>query len=591
MQKGGKMLKKVIVFFALLILLSTLCISAYAYKANIVVDNKVVNYNVPDVSITVNGNKFDTGKNPPLIIDNNTIVPLRSISEGLGEKVNWDGPTQTVTVTTKDKVIKLFIGKDYATINSNKVSLSAPARLINRDTTYVPMRFLFENLGYDVKWIGDKYLIQAAKKADPPAANNVNITSFTSTYTNGTYTISVKGDGPLTYTQGSINDDTSIRIYFDFNNAINTVTNKQITIDKSGLNLAYIGQNKLQPAITRLVVNMDYSMPYTITQSQDKKEFDISFKIGQNKVSNITAAKINNNDQITINTDADHFNPSRYGDNKIIIDISGATLSMPDGKLAGNISFAGNIVTEIRYSQLDANTVRVVAYTNLKADFSVQYTGQGIMLTVTKPDPNKKQLVYIDPGHGGSDPGAIGIGGIHEADINLAIALKLKTLLDNGGYRTMISRTTDTDVGLYDRPYQANNEGADVFVSIHSDSFGSPSANGTTVLYYPNGYNGDTRDEKTFAQIIHDNLMKQISTSDRGLSERPKLVVLNQTKMPAVLIETGFVTSPTDAQLLTDDNFQWKVAQGIYNGIVDYFDKLSNGIISTTVSDSVYKSN
>nr|WP_231293790.1 N-acetylmuramoyl-L-alanine amidase [Thermoanaerobacterium thermosaccharolyticum] len=585
------MLKKVIVFFALLILLSTLCISAYAYKANIVVDNKTVNYNVPDVSITVNGNKFDTGKNLPLIIDNNTIVPLRSISEGLGEKVDWDGPTQTVTVTTKDKVIKLFIGKDYAIINNNKVSLSAPARLINRDTTYVPMRFLFENLGYDVKWIGDKYLIQAAKKADPPAANNVNITSFTSTYTNGTYTISVKGDGPLTYTQGSINDDTSIRIYFDFNNAINTVTNKQITIDKNGLNLAYIGQNKLQPAITRLVVNMDYSMPYTITQSQDKKEFDISFKIGQNKVSNITAAKVNNDDQITINTDADHFNPSRYGDNKIIIDISGATLSMPDGKLAGNISFAGNAVTEIRYSQLDANTVRVVAYTNLKADFSVKYTGQGIMLTVTKPDPNKKQLVYIDPGHGGSDPGAIGIGGIHEADINLAIALKLKTLLDNGGYRTMISRTTDTDVGLYDRPYQANNEGADVFVSIHSDSFGSPSANGTTVLYYPNGYNGDTRDEKTFAQIIHDDLMKQINTTDRGLSERPKLVVLNQTKMPAVLVETGFVTSPTDAQLLTDDNFQWKVAQGIYNGIVDYFDKLSNGIISTTVSDSVYNSN
>jgi len=140
---------------------------------------------------------------------------------------------------------------------------------------------------------------------------------------------------------------------------------------------------------------MDYSMPYTITQSQDKKEFDISFKIGQNKVSNITAAKVNNDDQITINTDADHFNPSRYGDNKIIIDISGATLSMPDGKLAGNISFAGNAVTEIRYSQLDANTVRVVAYTNLKADFSVKYTGQGIMLTVTKPDPNKNNWCIL----------------------------------------------------------------------------------------------------------------------------------------------------------------------------------------------------
>nr|WP_230197636.1 N-acetylmuramoyl-L-alanine amidase [Thermoanaerobacterium xylanolyticum] len=585
------MLKKVIAFFALLLLLSTFYITAYAYKATIVVDNKPISYNVPDVSITVDGGKFDTGNNPPLIIDNSTIVPLRAISEGLGQKVDWDGKTQTVIVTSKDKVIKLVIGKNYATVNGNNVSLDVPARLINNNTTYVPMRFLFENLGYDVKWIADKYLIQATKKVDPPSANNVNIVSFTSNYTNGTYTITVKGDGPLTYTRGSVNDDSSIRIYFDFNNAINTVTNKQINIDKNGLNQAYIGQNKLQPAVTRLVVNMDYSMPYTITQSQDKKEFDISFKIGQNKVTNILAAKVNNGDQITINTDSDHFSPSRYGDNKIIIDVAGASLTMSDGKLAGNISYIGNVVTGIRYSQLDTNTVRIVAETSLKADFSVQPTPQGVLLTITKPDPNKKQLVYIDPGHGGSDPGAIGVGGIHEADINLAIGLKLKTLLDNGGYRTMISRTTDTDVGLYDRPSQANNAGADVFVSIHSDSFESPSANGTTVLYYPNGYNGDTRDEKTFAQIIHDDLMKQINTTDRGLSERPNLVVLNQTKMPAVLVETGFVTSPTDAQLLTDENFQWKVAQGIYNGIVDYFDKLSNGSISTTVSNSVYGSN
>ncbi|MDI3310301.1 MAG: N-acetylmuramoyl-L-alanine amidase, partial [Thermoanaerobacterium sp.] len=75
------MLKKVIAFFALLLFLSTLYITAYAYKATIIVDNKSLNYNVPDVSITVDGGKFDTGNNPPLIIDNSTIVPLRAISE------------------------------------------------------------------------------------------------------------------------------------------------------------------------------------------------------------------------------------------------------------------------------------------------------------------------------------------------------------------------------------------------------------------------------------------------------------------------------------------------------------------------------
>ncbi|SNX52999.1 N-acetylmuramoyl-L-alanine amidase family protein [Thermoanaerobacterium sp. RBIITD] len=586
-------MKKVITFFALLMLLSTLYITAYAYKGYIPIDNKMINYNAPDVTITVDGKPFNTSTNPPLILDGNTIVPARSIAEGLGAKVDWDIATQTVTIT-KDKVFKFFIGRDYAIVDGNKVSLPAPARIVNWGVSYVPMRFLFENLGYDVKWIGDKYLIQATKKAvsSLPTVNNINITDFTSTFSNGVYTITVKADGPISYKQGTVNDDTSVRVYFDFSNAINASASKQISINKNGLNLAYIGQNQLEPtAITRLVVNMDYQMPFSITQSQDKKEFNISFKIGKNTVTNISATKVDNGDQLVIRTDANHFNPLRNGDNKIIIDIPETSLNMPDGKLAGSIPFSGNIITDIRYSQLDENTVRVVADTNIKADFNVQLMGQGIVMVVIKPDPNKKQLVYIDPGHGGSDPGAIGVGGIREADINLAIGLKLKTLLEKGGYRTMISRESDVDVGLYDRPYQANNAGADVFVSIHSDSFDSPSANGTTILYFPNGDRGDTRDNRTFAQIIHDNLMKQISTTDRGLSERPNLVVLNQTKMPAVLVETGFVTNPSDAKLLQDDNFQWKVAQGIYNGIVEYFDKVKNGSVQTTVSGSVYMNN
>jgi N-acetylmuramoyl-L-alanine amidase len=492
-------LKKIVAFFVLVVFFSIFYISAYAYENNIVVDNNTIKYNVPDISITVDGNKFNTGSNPPLIIDNNTIIPLRSISEGLGAKVEWNDSTQTVTVTTKDKMIKLVIGENYATVNGNKILLPLPAMLINRSTTYVPMRFLFENLGYNVDWIGDKYLIQVTKIPDistPNKSSKINIINFTSTFSNGIYTISVTADGPLEYTQGTISDVNNFRVYFDFKNAIDTVSNNLITINNNGLNAAYIGQNQLNPAITRFVVSMNGSMPYYVTQSQDKREFDISFKIGQSTTAN----------------------------------------------------------TILNYTANNTN------------DFS------------------QKPLIYIDPGHGGSDPGAIGINGVHEADIALAIGLKLKTLLDNNGYRTMISRSSDTYVDLYDRANQANNAGADAFISIHCDAYGSPSANGTTVLYYPNGYNGDTRDNKTFAQIIHDNLMKEINTTDRGLSERPNLVVLNQTKMPAVLVETGFVTSPTDVQLLTNDNFQWKVAQGIYNGIVEYFEKLKNGSIKTTIS-------
>lgn len=203
------MLKKVITFFAFFLLLSVAYITAYAYTGNIAVDNKIMYYNAPDVTITVDSNPFSTGNMPPFIINGSTLVPTRSIATGLGANVSWDQATETITVT-KDKTIKLTIGSDYAIVDGNKVKIPGPARIINWQTSYVPMRFLFENLGYDVKWIGDKYLIQATKAVDPPTTppvtNNINITNFTSSFANGVYTITVNADGPINYTQGTVDN-------------------------------------------------------------------------------------------------------------------------------------------------------------------------------------------------------------------------------------------------------------------------------------------------------------------------------------------------------------------------------------------------
>ncbi len=264
---------------------------------------------------------------------------------------------------------------------------------------------------------------------------------------------------------------------------------------------------------------------------------------------------------------------------------------MPDGNKAGQIPVEGNVITAIRYSQYNNDTVRVVADTTSKTDYSVKIVDKNIIMLVIKSKADTVPLIYIDPGHGGTDPGAIGVGGLRESDVVLGIALKLNSLLTKGGFRTMMSRDSDVFVDLITRSQEANNAGADIFISIHTNAFGTPTPKGTEIWYYPNGYKGDTRDNKTFAQIIYNNLMKEINTVDRGLKEGPSLSVLNKTKMPAILIETAFITNPDDAALLQDDAFQWKVAQGIYNGIVEYFKKLKEGSISTTVSNSVYNTN
>jgi len=582
--------KKIALFVAMVVAILASYSMAFAYKNTILVDGKPFYYNVPDITIKVAGQNFDTGKTPPLILKDSTLIPVRVISEkGFGAKVEWDDKTKSVTIT-KDKTVRLTIGSDVALVDGKEVKLVAPARIIgigNEGYTYIPFRFLFETFGYKVEWDQKNYQINAAS---PPKI--ANITSFTTSYNNGVFSVNITADSPIKYSQGVIEDPGNIRIYVDIENAIWDKGRIDIPINKKSLVNAVIAQNQTQPVPkVRAVIYLTDVVPYNITKSQDSTNLTISFDIGTSYVTGISFAKEGDYDKVIINCDAEQFNTQKVGDNKIVVDISDAILKMPDGSKAGQIPVQGNVITAIRYSQYNNDTVRVVADTTGKADYSVKILDKNIIMLVLKSQPNEMPLIYIDPGHGGSDPGAIGVGGLRESDVVLGIALKLNSLLTKGGFRTTMSRDSDVFIDLVTRSQEANNAGADVFISIHTNAFGTPTPKGTEIWYYPNGYKGDTRDNKTFAQIIHDNLMKEINTVDRGLKEGPNLSVLNKTKMPAILIETAFITNPDDAALLQDDAFQWKVAQGIYNGIVEYFKKLKEGSISATVSNSVYDTN
>lgn len=583
-------MKKIALFVAMVVAILASYSMAFAYKNTILVDGKPFYYNVPDITIKVAGQNFDTGNTPPLILKDSTLIPVRVISEkGFGAKVEWDDKTKSVTIT-KDKTVRLTIGSDVALVDGKEVKLVAPARIIgigNEGYTYIPFRFLFETFGYKVEWDQKNYQINAAS---PPKI--ANITNFTTSYNNGVFSVNITADSPIKYSQGVIEDRGNIRIYVDIENAIWDKGRIDIPINKKSLVNAVIAQNQTQPVPkVRAVIYLTDVVPYNITKSQDSTNLTISFDVGTSYVTGISFAKEGDYDKVIINCDAEQFNTQKVGDNKIVVDISDAILKMPDGSKAGQIPVQGNVITAIRYSQYNNDTVRVVADTTGKVDYSVKILDKNIIMLVLKSQPNEMPLIYIDPGHGGSDPGAIGIGGLRESDVVLGIALKLNSLLTKGGFRTTMSRDSDVFIDLVTRSQEANNAGADVFISIHTNAFGTPTPKGTEIWYYPNGYKGDTRDNKTFAQIIHDNLMKEINTVDRGLKEGPNLSVLNKTKMPAILIETAFITNPDDAALLQDDAFQWKVAQGIYNGIVEYFKKLKEGSISATVSNSVYDTN
>lgn len=193
----------------------------------------------------------------------------------------------------------------------------------------------------------------------------------------------------------------------------------------------------------------------------------------------------------------------------------------------------------------------------------------------------KGKIICIDPGHGGTDVGAIGhIGGkdVYEKNITLSIALPLRDMLTSAGAKVVMTRDTDKDVygpwadadpELQARCEIANEAHADAFVSIHIDSFSNSSVDGTTAYY-----NAKSSKDLLLAQMMHQATMNSLSIPDRGVKSNDFYVNV-YTTMPSVLMEMGFITNDHRVKMLTSSWGPRGIAQSLFNGLVNYFAAIS----------------
>ena len=202
--------------------------------------------------------------------------------------------------------------------------------------------------------------------------------------------------------------------------------------------------------------------------------------------------------------------------------------------------------------------------TELDEDFQSLMTLQG-------------KIIVIDPGHGGNDAGAIGPTGVMEKNVTLKVALELRKLLEAEGAQVIMTRDTDKTVSakgakasdieeLGARCDVANRNNADIFISIHADSFTRPEARGTTGYYYGKSTGAGQR----LADCIRRNLVEQLGTPSRG-TQPCNFYVVKNTDMPATLIELGFISNKEEEKLLDSEDGVKRAAQGIFDGIEDYF--------------------
>lgn len=182
-------------------------------------------------------------------------------------------------------------------------------------------------------------------------------------------------------------------------------------------------------------------------------------------------------------------------------------------------------------------------------------------------------LLVIDPGHGGEDPGKVGVNNALEKDINLQIAQKLKDLLEEKGIQIVMTREDDfvpesKNEDLQKRVELINELSPDIVLCVHQNSFTDQTVAGPQVFYH-----GDSEISKKIAQTLQEELWLVDEEHQRQIKGNENYYMLSQTQVPTIIVECGFLSNEEDAKKLTTEEYQEQIAQAICTGITKWLDK------------------
>jgi N-acetylmuramoyl-L-alanine amidase len=288
--------------------------------------------------------------------------------------------------------------------------------------------------------------------------------------------------------------------------------------------------------------------------------------------------------------------PSRR--DRLVFDIVGGSVDLPRDSLYVD----NGLIARVRSVPQGSGTLRVIVELDQDVGFAVRSTASqrsvviamappgtpipaGPPIAVATPAPKRadptpspdipkaldaaldhlddRKRVTIDPGHGGEDPGGQGAHGTEEKDITLSLALKLQKLMRDSGMDVQMTRTDDMQIQLRPRVAMGDNFDSDVFISIHTNAIANPKISGIETYYF-------TPQSLPLARAVHRHLVAKLGRPDRGV-RRNNFVVVKYNKMPACLVEIGYLTNPTEEKLLKSAAYQQKAAEAILAGVQDYF--------------------
>lgn len=519
-KKRRENMKKLISMLLMMVMLLTTASGVFAAdeKFNATVDGKPGSY--LKVNVEIDGKNM-TGDVPAIIYGSTTMVPVRFVTEGIGGEVEWVQKTQEVVIKLRSKVMSVKLGSREAIVDGVKKyipsDVSSPVAMNGR--IMIPLRFVSENFGAEVDWNNSTRTATVETNTVgtdiKPEVKPTELKTVVKQTVNGKEAIVVKNAGPVEYTDFKLDGPT--RVVLDIKNSTLSEGEKTYALSTGVVEKVRTGNSS---NVSRVVLDVKENI----------------------KLSSYSVQKSGND--LVIYTE---------GKQEVFYEVYQGTSYL------GKFSTKDQAIVEAR--KWANSTIMFGGAVVWKFSDNVNSGG------------GSGKTIVIDPGHGGSDPGAISYSRKYrESDLTLSVGLKLERELKARGYNVVMTRRTDVYPTLSERADLANRVNADGFISIHFNA-ATPAATGLETFYTPQASSSAKNyNDRAFAESIQNEMISTLGGRNRGVKQA-NYTVISRTKTYAALVELGFITNPSDEERLASNSYHELSAKALANGVDNFFKK------------------
>jgi N-acetylmuramoyl-L-alanine amidase len=539
----------------------------------------------PALHVVANGEAVRLAGNV-IVQDAIIMAPYQGLFEPLGIHPTWDPQARSLRLTGPGgDEMELRAGDPYVTINGERRPVPIPLVAV-MGRVLIPVQWVFETFGDTAAYDAGSHTLVISPQ----------ITGVSWRGTDAGLEVTIDGTGPLHAAGAALHNPE--RVVVDIPGAVPKAAAPAFDVREGALTSIQIERSA---SGTRVVLDLLTPVPYRVSSEIPGRRVLVAlgaalspltptpgrasnYQPSGQKITSVLYQHVDGGGRLVISASRPLQTTQRilHDPERVVIDIRDAVF-LPVKK---SLDVEDGLVVQVRTAQFHSNpnVVRIVIELSRPVPFAVQpglEAGQILVVLGTAtvggagpatsgpagPAPatagRGPVVVALDAGHGGSDPGAIGPTGVQEKDAVLAITQALQRLLLQRHIDVIMIRDADVFVPLADRAQIAARGGATLFVSIHANASTDPNATGVQTFY------ADPASQSLAAMML-DEVCRGTGLARRGIIQAAFKVLVDSNRVPAILIETAFITNPREEQMLRDPAFQQGMAQSILKGVQRY---------------------